>query len=749
MSSREFEQGGRPQDNNEQERRLVREPDRDSSLATDEERDRDFRARQFVKESIAEWTTCKEAEYTQRKRSWEEVKFNSGDHWDSNDRKAREDKDMVVIEINRTPQYLNQVANEQRMTRPSILVKPVGDGADPKTAQIKQGLIRSIERRSDAEAIRDDAFYGVLEKGWAHYRTNIDWVNERSFKREISAGRIWNDFSVYTDPAAIEFDRSDARFRFIIDDLPMSEYKRLYPKSKAATLSLESLGDVPREWISKDTVRIAEKFYKKFSKEKLYALADDPMGDGKFEDELEQDEEGRLMGVAYIGDEPLFRWSWRVKIMWCKFNAVEVLDGEQPPDDLSEEEKENFIRTEGREYEPGAKFIPILTVLGRRILVEDKYIYVGMVRDAMAPCLAADYWLSAITEMVALGSKAPWIVAWESINQWTDMWDTANTENYSALYYNSRDANGKDLPQPQRNSYESPIQAMTFILRFAEEDLKRVMGIYNAALGAPGPESSGVAIGARQRESDVANFNYIDNLKRTIKHEGRIYLNLIPLVMSEAQMAEIVRMDGKSERVWLNKAFMKGGEEHKYVMGEGYDADVEVGPSYNTKRQEAAAVMTEFVKADPTVAPLVSDLIADQMDFPNREQFVKRLRSRVPPGLLEEEGDDQPKIPPQFQAQYEQTVKQLEIVTKALEEVTARIESEQLKYQHERELKSVELASKENMENKKIAAQLAGMASKEDMFALEQKFKAFEKTVERSSEQIGKVGTTETESQTA
>ena len=661
---------------------------------------------EFMRLAKKRWNIANDAEGLQRRRSLEEVRFNSGDHWDEYDRNARDAEDRVVIEVNRTPQYLNQVGNEMRMTRPQIIVKATGDGADPETAKKKNGIIRSIQKRSGAEGIRDDAFYGVLEKGWAHWRVNVDWENERSSRQVIRTGRIANDFSVYTDPAATEQDKSDADFRFITEDVPIGQYNLDHPDSELASMtSFTGLGDDLKDWVSDKVIRKAEYWYRERTKEKLYFLADDPTKNGKFADELEWvDDEPIGVAKDHLG-QLMWRWSWRQKIKWALINAVEVLDG-------------NEDRTGGREYVEGAKYIPIVTALGRRILIENKYIYVGMVRDAMAPCLASDYWLSALTEMVALGPKAPWIVAWEAVKQHQEMWDQANLMNFAALYYDHKDANGDQVPAPFRNFGEAPIQSMTFILKFADEDLKRVMGIYNAGLGAPGPEVSGVAINSRKAESDVANFNYIDNLQRAMEYEAKVYLNLMGLVMTEPQIVETIREDGTAEKTPINQPTDgPNGKQVTYLMGEGYDAEVEIGPSFNTKRQEAVAVMTEFVKADPTVAPLVDDLIADQMDFPNRAEFVKRLKSRVPPNLIE--GDDKAEIPPQFQAQYDAQAQKLEQLSKLLEEITGRIESDERKYEHEREMEAMRLASAERIAalnaNERMAAATMAAKSKADL----------------------------------
>ena len=690
--------------------RMVREDLLTAQADLDEESARRRRLDEFMEQVHKRWRIMKDAEEPQRRRSIEEVEFNSGKHWDNMRRAEREDEDKVVIEINRTPQFLNQVANEERMTRPQIIIMPVGNGADEETAKVKQGIIRAFEHRSGAEGIRDDCFYSVLEKGWSYYRVREEYVSERSRKRTLRTARIANDFSVYCDPAAQEYDKSDAMDYIITEDLSRDQYVSSYPNSKLAGMSdFTSTGDKLKEWISDENYRIAEFWYKKRTREKVYFMADDPQGDGYFEDEVA----AKLFNDIVAKDErgqPIWRWTTRTRVYWALVNAVEVLDGN---DDL----------TGGREPVPGAKNIPIIPVHGRRVRVDDRYMYAGMVRDAIEPCLAADYWLSAITEMVALGQGAPWLIASESTEQYQDEWNVANVKNLSVLHWDAFTPDGKQLPAPSRDFGEPPINSMAFILKFADEDLKRVMGIYNAGLGAPGPETSGVAIGARQRESDIANFNYIDNLKRSIAYEAKIYLEYMPMVLDEEQVVQLVRPDGSMQTQVINKMFKdpKTGENKTFKMGVGdYDVNVEVGASFATRRQEAAAGLMEYFKIDPAAAALAGHILARNLDFPDKAELEKMLKSRVPPNLLENDGEAT--VPEAFKAQYGALAARLEETTGVLEEMAKKLESKELEFKQ----LEMKLASDERREAMRAEVKMTDIASKTDLKMLESSLQKLE-----------------------
>ena len=61
------------------------------------------------------------------------------------------------LTINKLPQHVLQVTNDQRQNRPSGKVIPADDKADIEVAEIFNGLVRHIEYISDADVAYDTA----------------------------------------------------------------------------------------------------------------------------------------------------------------------------------------------------------------------------------------------------------------------------------------------------------------------------------------------------------------------------------------------------------------------------------------------------------------------------------------------------------------------------------------------------------------------------------------------------------------
>jgi hypothetical protein len=289
------------------------------------------------------------------------------------------------------------------------------------------------------------------------------------------------------------------------------------------------------------------------------------------------------------------------------------------------------------------KYIPIVPVYGEDINVMGKRYLRSLIRDAKDPQRMHNYWRTVSTEMVALAPKAPWIGPKGAFKD--KKWGDANTKSYPYLEY--------DGPvRPERQPFVgTPVGVMNEALA-ASDDMKAVMGIYDASLGKQSNETSGRAILARQREGDVGSFHFVDNLSRAVKHGGRILIDLIPKVYSTPRIIRILGHDQKTRNVQINQKFQgPDGIEKIFDLSVGrYDLAVDAGPSFTTRREEAASQMIELVRAYPAAAPIIGDLLAESLDWPKAQEIAKRFRAMLPPqiqAVISSDGGTEPGAQPQ------------------------------------------------------------------------------------------------------
>ena len=526
------------------------------------------------------------------------------------------------LTINKLPQHVKQITNEQRMNRPGIKVIPADDKGDVEVADVYNGVIRHIEYISDADVAYDTACENQVSYGEGYIRLLTEYCDEDTFDQDIKIGRIRNSFSVYMDPLIQDPTGADARWCFITEDMTKAEYERMYPNAAPInTLMSLGVGDQSiSQWISENTVRIAEYFYIEYEKATLNLYP----GNQTAFDGTPEDKSLRMMFGKPLRSRP----SDRKKVKWCKINGYEILE----------------------ERDWAGSFIPVVRVVGNEFEVDGRVYVSGLVRNAKDAQRMYNYWVSQEAEMLALAPKAPFIGYGGQFEGYEQQWKTANTQNWPYLEVNPdvTDGQGNILPLPQR---AQPPMASSGLLQAkagASEDIKSATGQYNASLGMSSNERSGKAILARQREGDVGTYHYVDNLARAIRHVGRQLVDLIPKIYDTERIARIIGEDGEPSTVKMNP--MQEEPVKKIVNQEGvvidkiynpsvgkYDVRVITGPGYATKRQEALESMAQLLQGNPQLWQVAGDLFVKNMDWPGAQDLAKRFQKTLDPKVLADE----------------------------------------------------------------------------------------------------------------
>lgn len=590
------------------------------------------------------------------------------------------------LTINKLPQHVKQITNEQRMNRPTIKVLPVDDKSDIEMADVFNGVIRHIEYTSDADVAYDTACENQVTYGEGYLRILTEYCDDTSFDQEIKIGRIRNSFSVYMDPMIQDPAGADARWCFITDDMTKDEYERAYPKaSPISTLTARGIGDSSiNQWISETTVRVAEYFYIECEKATLNLYPGNHTAfTGTPEDSLLR---------AMFGKPLRSRQSDRERVKWCKTNGYEILE----------------------ESEWAGSFIPVVRVVGNEFEVDGQLYVSGLVRNAKDAQRMYNYWCSQEAEMLALAPKAPFIGYGGQFEGYEQQWKTANTQNWPYLEVNPdvTDGQGAVLPLPQRAQPPVASSGLLQAKAGASEDIKSTTGQYNASLGMTSNERSGKAILARQRESDVGTYHYADNLARAVRHIGRQLVDLIPKIYDTARVARILGEDGEPSTVKMNP---DQEEPVKKIMGPGgvvvdkiynprvgkYDVRVITGPGYATKRQEALESMAQLLQGNPQLWQVAGDLFVKNMDWPGAQDLAKRLQKMLDPKVMADE--DNPALVAANQ-QMEAMNAEMQQMFKMLQNVQQSMEAKEMHIkQFEAEIKAYQA------ETQRISAVQAGM----------------------------------------
>jgi hypothetical protein len=584
------------------------------------------------------------------------------------------------LTINKLPQHVKQVTNDQRQNRPSGKVIPANDDADVEVAAIYDGIVRHIEYMSDADVAYDTACENQVTYGEGYIRVLTEYCDEDSFDQDLKIGRIRNSFSVYMDPMIQDPCGSDAQWCFITEDITKEEYERTYPDAMPCTsIQQQGVGDQAiSQWLAEDTIRIAEYFYVEYEKDELLQFPGEVTA---FKDSMEAKQ------MQAMGFDPVRKRKVdRRKVMWIKTNGYEVL----------------------QESEWAGKYIPVVRVIGNEYEVDGEIHISGIVRNAKDAQRMYNYWVSQEAEMLALAPKAPFIGYGGQFEGYEHQWKTANTTNWPYLEVNPdvTDGAGSVLPLPQRAPPPLPQTGLIQAKLGASDDIKSTTGQYDSALGQTSNERSGRAILARERQADTGTYHYVDNLARAVRYVTRQLVDMIPKIYDTRRVARIIGVDGETDMARIDpmqpEPVRKIEDENGVVIDKiynpsvgKYDVVVTTGPSYMTKRQEAMDAMSQILQGNPNLWAVAGDLFVKNMDWPGADEMAERLRKTIDPAVLADQDED-----PALQAAQQQMQamgQEMEQMFQMLQNVNQSMEAQKLRI------------DEYNAETKRISAVSAGM----------------------------------------
>lgn len=542
------------------------------------------------------------------------------DQWDPQVKAQRINAGRPAMSFPRCHTFVQQVSNEARQQKPQIKFSPRSDG-DKDTADIFEGLARYIQYTSDAQIAYETAIEYSAGASFGYYRFLTDYVDEEGDDLELKVMPVLDPLTIYGVLVPACFNRK-CFHAFVVEDMPKDEFERQYPDSEAASLGWSEAEKKGEGWIGSETVRIAEYWY---------------VEEGKAE-------KGKRKPKSTV--------------KFCKTNGLEIL-------------------ADSETDWPGS-IVPIIPVLGKQMIMEGKPRLFSVVRPQKAAQQLINYSKSRIAETLAIAPISPYMVAEGQIEGYEAQWSALNTSP-NILQYKVVDVAGRQIPPPQRQTFEPPIQALSSFVMQEVEDMKATTGQFDASLGNAGNEVSGQAIMRRKAQSDLTTMHFMDNLVRSFKKGGLVIAELIPLIYDTEREVEILGEDEATKVIMLNKSHTdKAGKTQHYQMTKGkYVPIVTVAKAFDSKRMETFDTMQQLVQSAPDMLPMFGDILFKNSDMAGADQLAERFKKMLPPNLQDQDGKEP--IPPQAQAhiqQLGQQTQQLNAACQHLEGVIKQLEAE-------------------------------------------------------------------------
>jgi hypothetical protein len=533
-----------------------------------------------------------------------DISFAVGYQWEDNEKSEREADGRPALVINKLMKFINSVCGDQKQNRPEGKVFPVDSNSDPVIAEVYQDLVRHIEYKSDADAVYDFGFKQCLTGSIGYWRVLSEYENKDTFEQGLRIRKIRNQFTVLFDPDAKDPNYRDARYVFIMDKMTKEEYKRQYPKEDMSDFSGGNLRSKDKSWFRGEYVLLAECYYKKKKKKKLALLSDGQT--------VELDDEVTEKFLEEQGLEVVdTRDSEYDEIYWVKMNGNKIIDG---PD-----------------KQPG-KYLPVIAVPGDEIIIEGQSHMFSLIRHAKDPQRMLNYFHSSAVEAVAVQGNDPYLVTPKMIQGHEKEWREAPRRTRVARQYNYDPMAGK----PERKPPPSIATGAFAEVDKFDSEIYDTVGMYPQSLGGPSSERSNNLLVTRQRASDKGIFGFFDSHARAVAHTARVLVDLIPYYYDTERIINVLGDDEEIRQITINKiqqnpVTYKVETVNDLANAGEYDVVTKAGPSFETKRQQTAEFLMQFVQFAPQTAPILFPLVAKNLDVPGASDVADILMATLPP----------------------------------------------------------------------------------------------------------------------
>lgn len=681
-----------------------------------------------VDDAVSEMKLVLEAEGDQRELEEDDLSFDAGHQWPDEIKTSRGKQTIDGVEIPPRPmltipkldQPVQLVINQQRKAHLGITVHAESEDADRDVADVLEGIVRHIQRKSNAELARNWAFERAAKAGRGYYRIYTQYCDPDGSGRhwsdqEIVIRRILNQSSVYLDPYATEPDWSDGQWALQGGFMPWRLYKRAYPHSRLVS----ALGDGDRfdldqaniepSWMSADEtgkglkgVRVMERFIVTTQSRLRVAYASEDGAEMREEYVDETDPKRRDAFVKSLGDRLRAQRETATRtVTWMKLNGLEVLERE----------------------EWHGRWIPIIPVLGREQYFDNTRRWVGMIRPSKDGQRLFNYAATAAVEKEALDTKAPYIGYEGQFKGHESAWSQSATRNFPYLQVAPVTIGGQPAPFPQRNTASPNLSGSLSLLQAADSFIKASTAFYDPSLGDSNSSDSGRKVLALQQQGDAGNSHFLDNLATiSMPHEARVLLDLVPYIYDRPGRVQQIlgETDTEPREVMLNAPFVPGPDGRPmpvppemaqagvapkgvktYDLRKGsYAAVVDIGKDYKSRLREGSDEMAQVLQAAPELVKIIGDIYFKFRDFPGHTEIAERLKKMLPPELHDDpNSENDPEALKGKLAAQQQSMDELkkafddamqQLQTKQVE-AGAKVQSEQVKAEAQMQLAQMRL----------------------------------------------------------
>ena len=525
------------------------------------------------------------------------------------------------FEINKISTELNRIISEYRNNRITVKFRPGDREASEELANKLNGLFRADYEETDGGEACDNAFDDGATGGFGCFRLASTLVNEydpMDERQRITFEPVYDPSrSVWFDPDAKKYDKSDALWAFCMYSMSPEKYEAEYGKTPPTSLDVTSISSWEYDWFQPEVIYIAK--YYEVRKESVDVISYKQPLTSEIATYDSDQIEGIEDELADAGFEEVARRSVKRKRIY-----VSVVDGA------------NFLEKPQRI--PGQN-IPLIPVYGKRWFIDDVERVEGHIAKAMDPQRLYNLQVSMLADTASQDPGSIPIVDMEQVRGLEKHWENRDTKRPAFLPLRSvKDKAGNIVAAATPAGYTQPAvlnQALAALLQQTSADIQEVTGSSQAMQQMPSNVSQGTVNDLMNR-SDMASFIYLDNMAKSIKRAGEVWMSMAREVYGSDREVRVVNEDGSDDIVLMNAAVVDEETGKTVALNDlsvgRYDVTVDVGPSYTSRRDATVSVLTNVLQnmlpQDP-MRPAIMGIIIDNIDGEGLDDFKEFNRGQL------------------------------------------------------------------------------------------------------------------------
>lgn len=450
----------------------------------------------------------------------------------------------IKVEVNKVAQGLEKINRDYRENRIVPDFRPAGETSDQETADTLDGIHRADSYRFKAQQARDNAFEEASAGGMGAYRLANEW--DDPYDPDSDAQRINPaltivdaDQRVFFDGNSKLYDKSDARFCFVLTALTPDAFKNQYGDEKQTSWADPALRGSAYDWYAPDVILIAEYYEVEEQTTKLLIFTH-RLTNG--EQRLWSDE----VDAKEITDLQAMGWVMRSRSIKRRRIHKYTMSGQE------------VLKDQGH---IAGDCIPVVPVYGKRWYIDNQERFRGYVQLKMDVQRLYNAKVSKLAETDSLAPREKPIFAAAQMpphlaTQWANQ--ERDRHPYALVEPLINPVNGEVIAMGPIGMIQAPqVSPVTVgLLQIAGNDLTEDMSDPDEVVA----NVSGEAMDIAATRVDAKSGIYLDNMKQSVQREGEVYLSMSRDVYYEpGRKVETMTEDGDDGVAVLQEAVTDKG----------------------------------------------------------------------------------------------------------------------------------------------------------------------------------------------